>query len=209
VTGTAFAYFKVNGVDHGSVRTPGSGTRQVTFEVPDFVPEPGLNRIEITGTDWSRTPLWRVFATVRMTETVWTEEFDGGLGPFDVLTWSGTDEAGWNVADGALRIGDGVEYVNDLQTIAYMMVDVPATGLATIQADASIEIDEAGDLLIVYVYGNGEFLSKEYNGNLGQTDISVDLSPWAGQQVELGFHFASNGTINDRGVTIESVSLRH
>ena len=116
----------------------------------------------------------------------------------------------WNLQNGALVIGNGTQYVEDIHAEASAFINLPAQNLK-LNFDASIFSEDGYDFFKVVLVADGKenILLANTSGKHPMQSYSYDLSAYAGKKIEVRFVFDSDAGVNDVGATLQNISLTH
>jgi hypothetical protein len=123
---------------------------------------------------------------------------------------------GWNVVDGKLRLGDGQQYRDDVDTsITFFVNSALPTFKVAVKATYQTEVDY--DFVQIGFVSRGQttqFLTSVNGGSgarqdgiSGQGVIDQTFTVTATGEVEVFIRFVSDGAVTDVGATIESLTI--
>jgi bacillopeptidase F (M6 metalloprotease family) len=147
---------------------------------------------------------------VLRTDQAITNDFSQNADPFTIYTQGGTGADGWVVRDGKLRIGQGPNYKNNLETEAALFLDLANKPAAKLSFDAEVHSEKGYDFFKVQVFADGKSndLIAPMSGDSPETHYSFDLSAYAGKKIEIRFTFTSDPGVNSTGPTLDNLLLQ-
>ena len=105
------------------------------------------------------------------------------------------------------------QYQNDSETaLTTPTISVPATGVATLEFDLLLQVENGFDFFLIEVQAAGELpvtVLAETGWFGAYRHMMVSLLPFAGKDVTVHFRFTSDYSIVDEGVRIDNVVVRH
>lgn len=133
-------------------------------------------------------------------------------GPTPLKTYTaGADAAqGWTVQAGSLKAGLGEAYADGMTAEASLFLDLTGrAGPLTLSFTAAVQSEEGYDFFSAAVVAGAESLQllAPLSGKVEAKRYTYDLSAYAGRVAELRFTFQSDGSVNDRGVTLDDLVL--
>jgi hypothetical protein len=211
-THTSAIEFRKDGVVLGTITVPEDAPQLTTLSVPFVAPEVAASgRIEVLGLV-DGEPVWRKFYQFRTVPAsiVITpmgrlfSDFSEGS-PAHFTSYSSAPTEGWQVRDGALRVGPGPEYAHDLTTEASLFVTLPADSAMTFTANLEGATEKDYDFFRIVVVDAGKEMEvfATTSGAIPAIAHNVDLAPYAGKSIELRLEFTSDGAVSDVGPALD------
>lgn len=190
--------FRQEGVLLGSVDVAEEASDMTAITTPFITPNiAAKGRIEILGV-FNGEPVWRKFYQYRtvppsilLTGRLFSDFSEGS--PM-LFTNYGPKADGWQIRDGALRLGAGPEYADNLEADASLFITLPANSAMSITANLEGATEKGYDFFrIVLIDGTSEVeVFAKTSGEIPAVAHNIDLAPYAGKSIELRMEFTSD-----------------
>jgi|GEM_PF-2418865 len=203
--------FRLNGVSLGTIEVPEDSATMTTLTLPFVTPAMASSgRIEALGL-FDGELVWRKFYSYRTVPASIVLAPNGRLfsdfsseAP-ELFTLYSEGAGGWQVRDGALRIGAGPQYENGVVTDASLFVTLPENSQMTFTANIEGATEKDYDYFKIVVIENGTEteLLKSTSGKIPSLAYTYDLSAFAGKAIELRLNFESDEAETDVGPIVD------
>lgn len=163
--------------------------------------------------------VWRVWRDVRWVGTYdaldpekpLTTDFANGLPTFMKVENSYSPiTSGWQIRDGALVVGQGNTYDNNVLTDAYIPLNSKGLQEIKVAFDLKLKVEEKYDYFRVYARVPGTDLREELLNLTGEVTErqTATIKKLAGQEkLEIVLEFQSDGNAVDSGVVIDNLEV--
>lgn len=212
-TDTEAIEFRQNGVSLGTVEVTNDASTMTAITTPFITPNTATRGvIEILGLSKGE-PVWRKFyqyRTVPPSVVLQGRLFsDFSEGSPMLFTNYGPKTDGWQIREGALRLGTGPQYVDNLVADASLFVTLPSEAHMSFTANLEGATEKGYDFFrIVLIDGQNEVeVFAETSGPIPAIAHQVDLSAYAGKSIELRLEFTSDGAEGDIGPALDQFIL--
>lgn len=210
-THTTAIEFRLNGVTLGTIEVPEDAAAMTTLTLPFVTPAVAASgRIEALGL-FDGELVWRKFYQFRTVPASIVMNPSGRLfsdfsaeAP-ELFTLYSEGAGGWQVRDGALRLGQGPQYENGVLTDASLFVTLPVDSQMTFTANIEGSTEKDYDFFKIVVIENGQEteLLAATSGTIPSLAYTYDLSAYAGKAIELRMNFESDGAETDVGPIVD------
>ncbi len=207
--------FRKDGVSLGIVEVAEDASTMTAVTASFITPNIAeKGRIEILGL-FNGEPVWRKFYQYRTVPAsivlapqgrLFSDFSDGSPMLFTNYA-AGTD--GWQMREGALRLGAGPNYVDNLAADASLFVTLPADSAMSLTANLEGSTEKDYDFFrIVLVDGQNEVeVFAKTSGPIPVVAHNIDLAAYAGKSIEVRMEFTSDGAENDLGPALEQLII--
>lgn len=178
------------------------------FSLPVNVELISDGRVEIYGSK-NEIPVWRKIVRYRVIpEYTPVIEDENLIERLSVYSVSSSKENGWQKKGQEFLIGNGKGYQNLVETEASLFVSIPQKN-SKLSYIAKVESEVDFDFFNVYVIESGKkpTLIQSLSGHRAETNYSIDLSSFAGKNIEIRFVFKTDEGTKDKGVTLKGIRI--
>ena len=179
------------------------------FALPIDVSKISDGKVEIYGTNNDK-PVWRKIVRYRVipafSPVANDEDLIKRMSIFSVIS---SQENGWQKKNNELIVGDGSLYQNSMETEASLFVsNLPAESVLSFTG--TIDTEEDFDFFNIYVIEDGQkpSLIHSSSGHITESDYALDLSSFAGKNVELRFVFKADEGTKDKGISLRDLRIK-
>ena len=159
-----------------------------------------------------KTRAWRKIVNIRRIPAGFsplpgTLSFTNGIpAPLQIYSSGGP---GWQIQNGMLRVGPGLNYQNNVSTEADLFLDFAQATAAHLKFTAELHSEQDYDFfkVVIVVDGVETPLLPWTSGELAQKDYDYDLSAYAGKRAEIRFVFESDSEVSSTGPFISKLSI--
>ncbi|MBI2519882.1 MAG: hypothetical protein HYV97_05685 [Bdellovibrio sp.] len=179
-----------------------------------------ISKVEVTGYNQNSVKVWRKVYQYRVVPEnliLFPNQdlvIDFGFGesrPLALYTEYTKTNYGWVVENGMLKIGNEDKYQNNVHAEAALFVGLPANSTYHLNFDAEIKTELDYDFFKVLAISQGQesVLLEKKSGQIPMQSYEIDLSSFAGRNVEIRFVFDSDAGVVDTGVSVRKISISH
>jgi len=215
-SGTDSVDLKFNGGLLSTLPIPGDGGTFVStlLQFPSAMLSalPDLAKIELLGENKSQTRVWRKILSLRRLPSgelnipLHVDLAHNNLAPFKLYQ---TTSEGWSVVNQEMRVGAGPHYSDNTHAEAALFVAVPASGSPRFAFTRELHSEKKFDFFSVSIFQDGKetkILPSE-SGEIAKSEVTYDLTPFAGKNVEIRFTFDSDAAVTGVGPLISDIGI--
>jgi C-terminal processing protease CtpA/Prc len=209
-THTTSIEFRKDGVLLGTINVDEDAPQMTTITLPFIAPSVAASgRIEALGLV-DGEPVWRKFyqyrtvpASIVIAGRLFSDFSRGSEAYF--INYGSSAVDGWQVRDGALRVGAGPQYSNNLTAHASLFVTLPTNSAMTMTANLEGATEKGYDYFRMIIIAAGEETEVFANtsGPIPAIAHNIDLASFAGQSIEIRLEFNSDEAEGEVGPALD------
>ncbi len=209
-THTTAIEFRQDGVSLGTINVDKDAPQMTTLTLPFLAPSVAASgRIEALGLV-DGEPVWRKFyqyrtvpASIVVAGRLFSDFSDGSEAYF--INYGSAAVEGWQVRDGALRVGAGPLYSNDITAHASLFVTLPANSAMTMTANLEGATEKGYDFfrMVIIAAGTETEVFPSTSGPIPALAHNIDLAAFAGKSIEIRMEFNSDTAETDIGPALD------
>ncbi|MBY0416002.1 MAG: hypothetical protein K2Q18_17655, partial [Bdellovibrionales bacterium] len=192
-------------------------TQTVKLNIPMNAIAKNFGDIEIKGFKNSQ-PVWRKVTSIRKTsesiklakDQELSVNLQSGTAPLVLYNKHEDETLGWHAESGALRLGNATGYDISVDSTASLFVDLANKTNAILAFNLEFYTELNFDFVSVFIIAGDKTMVvlKPTSGEFAARDFIVNLTPFAGQKIEVRFRFTSDEALNDKGAWIKNIKIK-